>query len=408
MIIPILGDKEDLNFININKEKILYIIFVTSFIAGSSAYIRYLPMVQICLMIIYGISLVWYGYKSIKDKIDIKLDIIIICLYVALSVSTYKGNHNPAIIYMILQAVGVTIFMNYEIQKDIELFLHLLLHIVLSFLIINLLLILIMPSGFNGSGNTAFYLLGYRIAFTPFAILAVLISLILDIIDNIPIISIRTVLTIIIAVSNVAIKNVGTGIVSLLILIVGYYTLKYINKKLVNMWFVFGAYVIGVIAIIIYQIQFRWRFLSYILVDILNKDITFDNRTYIWNSTILNIIKKPILGYGIDSNAEVIFPYSVRSLPAHNQFLCILEDGGMVSFIIFSVLLIYLVYRVQEINDNRVRSLLIFMYLALLIIFVTEIQTTKSIVFIIFGILYHGIIIEKEVINEEVCVNNNS
>ena len=95
--------------------------------------------------------------------------------------------------------------------------------------------------------------------------------------------SVITGVSLIIGVITVWIKNVSTGIVTILVVMI---LLKIMGtkKKNIELYQIYILYSIIYILIVGFNIQYHIPFLSYFLQDILGKDLTFDNRTTIWLS----------------------------------------------------------------------------------------------------------------------------
>lgn len=74
---------------------------------------------------------------------------------------------------------------------------------------------------------------------------------------------------------------------------------------------------------------------SYLIVDILHKDLTFSNRTYIWDYAALMIAQKPLTGYGYFYYIPTWFNSQIRH--AHNQYLHIMIQGGVGYLVLFLI-----------------------------------------------------------------------
>ena len=246
---------------------------------------------------------------------------------------------------------------------------------------------LIRPNGLYGAARTAYDLLGFRIAFTPFVFVAVFLGVLFDRMNNEVFFSVKTLITIAISAFTVLFKDVGTGIVSVAaFLVLAVFVL--LGGKLPRIWFIYIGYLAVSISIIVFGIQNRIPLFSYLLEDVLGRDLTFDNRTYIWNSTMWAISNKPWLGYGINSSAPIVFPSSVKNLPAHNQLLCILADMGIVGFISFCSLFVITGSSISRYKSEKLRGIMLAGMIAMLIIFFTEIQSTKCLMFIVMIYAY--------------------
>ena len=82
-------------------------------------------------------------------------------------------------------------------------------------------------------------------------------------------------------------------------------------------------------------------FLQNIIVNVLHRDMTLTDRTVIWGITIDKILANPLTGYGmIDGLAfQSMLPYII-GINAHNTYLMILFDGGILLFGLFISLLV--------------------------------------------------------------------
>lgn len=107
----------------------------------------------------------------------------------------------------------------------------------------------------------------------------------------------------------------------------------FIHKKIMNVYSYIITYITAFLGIIILRIQ-NW--FSFIIVNVLKRDLTFTGRIFIWDYVIEFIKFKPILGYGVENT---IIRYSKtkiwKSFHAHNMFLEILYKTGLIGFIIF-------------------------------------------------------------------------
>lgn len=111
------------------------------------------------------------------------------------------------------------------------------------------------------------------------------------------------------------------------------------------------ANVIIFFGIVIARLQ---NLLSFIIVDILGKDLTFTGRIYIWNRVEHFIIKNPIFGYGLESQdyrsskmkIKVFYPQASNSLNsfaglhAHNRYLETAYQGGIILTVLYALILI--------------------------------------------------------------------
>lgn len=91
----------------------------------------------------------------------------------------------------------------------------------------------------------------------------------------------------------------------------------------------FGYISFCYLGIVIFRIQ---EYFSTLIVDILHKDVTMTGRTYLWDTAITYLIRKPLYGYGIA--AKMIERHGTM-YSTHNLVLQILIAGGIVPILLF-------------------------------------------------------------------------
>lgn len=121
--------------------------------------------------------------------------------------------------------------------------------------------------------------------------------------------------------------------------------------------------------------------LSYLFNSILHKDITLSYRMYIWESVLIAIKQKPILGYGNIMNNEIYYnivrPMYYASVAPHNFWLYICASGGIVGII----LIIFFIVRCFKYVDSHISE------------FSNQVLTITLLAYLITGIFasYYGI-----------------
>ncbi|MDD6395018.1 MAG: O-antigen ligase family protein [Firmicutes bacterium] len=290
------------------------------------------------------------------------------------------------IVYAI-QGIGATVFINYEFNRYPVETAKVLRNVLMCFILINLFMCILFPGGFYGTGNTAMFFLGYRIAFTPFIIAQVFFSLLYDYAskasDKISIFSIASV---VVGFMSVLIKNVSTGIVTLAA-VLGLVAICKHRKKQFNLYYFYIIYAVIFVGIVIYNIQYHIPFISYFLVDVLGKSLTFDHRTTIWLATIKEFLEKPILGYGLTGGGGVLvkFEYRIATLSAHNQILNLMWEGGVVAFSVFAAMGLQIGRALKRAHNNNISYLACCFIIGFFVMMFTEVQMTKALIFLLFA-----------------------
>ncbi|MCR0263458.1 O-antigen ligase family protein, partial [[Clostridium] innocuum] len=78
------------------------------------------------------------------------------------------------------------------------------------------------------------------------------------------------------------------------------------------------------------------KIFSYIIITLLNRDLTLTTRTIIWEVTLNKIKEKPLIGNGYVSGQqfEAMLPHII-GVNAHNTFLMVVFTGGILLLIVF-------------------------------------------------------------------------
>ena len=139
-------------------------------------------------------------------------------------------------------------------------------------------------------------------------------------------------------------------------------------SKLSALFHLFKYYLILFFSIVILRLQ---NLFSFLIVDILKKDLTFSGRTYIWDYILKLIIQNPLLGYGYQ---KPLVRYSISmnypSYHAHNFILEIFYRGGILLFATFSYMIILVTKKIKQYKSNEFSSFfswVIFIYAVMLL-----------------------------------------
>lgn len=101
------------------------------------------------------------------------------------------------------------------------------------------------------------------------------------------------------------------------------------------------------------------------IVNVLNRDITFTGRTYVWKAVLKWISKSPIIGWGVERGNVILLKISVRGdtafVKCHNMYLDILYSGGFVMFFLF-ILILFLILHENRNTESRIWSCISFFF----------------------------------------------
>lgn len=78
---------------------------------------------------------------------------------------------------------------------------------------------------------------------------------------------------------------------------------------------------------------------AFLIEGVLHKGLSFTGRTDIWDEALRNIVRQPLLGYGLAQSGKVYRLSKHKYYHAHNIFLEILMEGGILALISYVVAL---------------------------------------------------------------------
>lgn len=152
----------------------------------------------------------------------------------------------------------------------------------------------------------------------------------------------------------------ATGLLGLFIFLLHMFFVY--NKDLssrVNIWIYIFISVILHLSIVIFRLQ---EYFSFIIVDIFNKDLTFANRTDIWDTAMTVIqnssLDKLIIGYGdrfllYELTGQLFYAHS------HNEILDIILKSGFLGLLLFLILIFISAKNLYKFQNNKIASVLI-------------------------------------------------
>ncbi len=238
--------------------------------------------------------------------------------------------------------------------------------------LINVITMVIFSQGiFQSAPGEYYYILGHENQHSSVYFLSLLVSIIRDrLCLKKNTISNRTIMLIIVL-------NIGTflsdakGMLMQVIL----FDVMFILRRLLKKYKWFNPYsiinvnlIISAILLFFYGFISSSRIFQYIVVNMLHKDISLESRTAIWNSFMIMVAEKPILGHGIleidlvmDKVKNLMgFGYGVTQ--AHNQFLTAAYFGGilMLAVLISISFCVAKKLRSCEKNDTAILFYIIF------------------------------------------------
>lgn len=366
-----------------NSKFMLFLIFLILLKPGSFSEYTAWKNIGNVINILRMFTCVWclFYFLLRRGKID-KFILFIILFYCSFLFSTFYFSQSYVnLIYEFASILSWIVLFKINMFDNKDKFLTTLENTFFILLLINFITIILFPGGFylNSSGYSGNYFLGYDNNLITYIFPALALSFTNSLNKNGKI-GLKSIFLLIISFCSIIFTWSATGVVSMVIMIVLFFAYT-INKK--N--FPIKKYIVVALCLFIGIVFLRFQnIFSFIIEGWLKKDLTFTGRTYIWDIFISEIKKSILIGHGI-----VDSKYLIRTLNAghaHNYFLQILYQGGLVTFSMFLGFFFSAINEVKNCKEKKYVGIVIFAYL---ISFIFEAYSLTNMFIIVLLIAYY-------------------
>lgn len=366
-----------------NSKFMLFLIFFILLKPGSFSEYTAWKNIGNVINILRMFTCVWclFYFLLRRGKID-KFILFIILFYCSLLFSTFYFSQSYVnLIYEFASILSWIVLFKINMLDNKDKFLTTLENTFFVLLLINFITIILFPGGFylNSSGYSGNYFLGYDNNLITYIFPALALSFTNSLNKNGKI-GLKSIFLLIISFCSIIFTWSATGVVSMVIMIVLFFAYT-INKK----DFPIKKYIVVALCLFIGIVFLRFQnIFSFIIEGWLKKDLTFTGRTYIWDIFIGEIKKSILIGHGI-----VDSKYLIRTLNAghaHNYFLQILYQGGLVTFSMFLGFFFSAINKVKNCKEKKYVGIVIFAYL---ISFIFEAYSLTNMFIIVLLIAYY-------------------
>ncbi|WP_281845777.1 O-antigen ligase [Sellimonas catena] len=360
-------------------------------------YARYLR-----ILICFGtVLLSIFLLKKIKRQL-----IFILIVFVYLGILLYSTKvHNVDLSFYINYAVTI-IFMVFFFELAVHRFLTEILNVVwfwcFILTLINLFTIIRYPNGFyirydvlSSGAGMPYWFLGNRNLYVDFLLPMMISAILLEFFKGKG--QIKFYISILISILTVVFTGSATTI--LIICIIGFYW-SYLKKRNCPKWFD-GLYILiaySIISIMIIGMR-QANIFSFIIVNVLNKDITLSSRTSVWQDVLERIPGSPWIGYGYRSGTNFLPDREV--MHAHNLFLHILYSGGILAFIALCILIVMCAYVLRKYKKYRLSSIMTTIFLTYLWMEFSEPRIYFPFLFAALTLIWNMPTLEKQIVNKK-------
>jgi len=285
---------------------------------------------------------VLFAFMTSKHKLNRMFGILGLALISILweVVATYIARGQVAEWGALLNAMGITLFTYMAISVDYQAFLNGTSLVLGSYVIINCLTVILFPTGmYTSSVYEENYFLSYRTAWFAVYLLALTVCFLRYECLKDRFSKFWCITVVISSYLSMIIVWTATGMFSFTVAAIMLIVWK-IGKKQqpIKVFYLLLAEAVAFYILVITQMLNRFEFL---IVGILNKDLTLTFRTRIWSDVIKQIKKNFLTGIGrLDSeHMGVIIGYGATH--PHNHYLHTMLCFGLVGMILFLALVYY-------------------------------------------------------------------
>lgn len=370
-----------LNYLLFNNS---FIIFVFLGIIFKVDYISNYQILNNAFNILIMLTFILVCFLYLLHKKYDKLDYLIVTYLIIIGVSTIINNQD--IVYYVFKKIPfLTIYfytklcLKYDERKFLKSFST---YFVLT-TFINFISILYTS---DRSINRVFFL-GYDNSYTPYIVFGCFIQLLyyMRFHDNMSalekgILKLSFVYNI---VSCLIVRSATCkiGIILFLLSYILFKVLKIKDTKLLSykMFYLLSIFIF--FFIVIFRLQ---NYFDFIIVDLLNRDLTFTGRTYIWDKAISLIKDNMVLGLGF-SDMELRIK-AIGIYHAHSAYLNVLLESGIIGLIFYNSIFIECGSCIDKSKNKDIKNILSFLFFTLFILSINEVYVQLQIIYLVFAL----------------------
>lgn len=253
----------------------------------------------------------------------------------------------------------------------------------LGFLIfINFITIILYPNGMYQTLYKDNYFLGYDNIHITIILPAISIGLLKIKMEQKQFI--MTTLILVTSFISIYLRWSATSVfgVTLFLLFIIFYKLKITKKFGITSYIVINIAIFLLVVILSVQNIF-----TYLIVDLLHKDLTFTGRTFIWDKALMYIKDSMIWGNGVENPALTFDRLGV--FHAHNFYLDLMYRGGVIALTIFIIILFVSGKKFSKFQGNDLGTIISFTIFDFLVIFQVEAYQYMPLFYGIIIMAYH-------------------
>lgn len=340
---------------------------------------------------IFGIVCVFlinvYQYIVLHKKLS-ALMILLVLYRLSFGIQTIINNGDIAVWgYISLVLISLEMTIEIHSNKSFKTLLNCIVNVLTGILLVNIIMLFIFPQGIIDG----IVFIGIRTRFTEVMLVDVVLAVTYDKLFGKKLSS-RSYIVFILSAITIFKAWIATAILGFAFLLV--VAIIFRKRDMPTYIFPFMLLVLLLLDILIVHFRILDCF-DWLLVDVLHKSTSLSGRTEIWDNAFQIIFKKPVFGYGLADNGNFV-PWvwggigEIELWQAHNQWLQLMYDGGVVCVVLFIALTVLSYNKLKKNKEvlNKSKYLIIGM-LAFYLMMIVEIFSYTPYFFVLPFIMYN-------------------
>lgn len=321
-----------------------------------------------------------------------KITISIVAYEAVIGIATVINYRNADFKAYVLGCVSILtmiIAVELGINNNVKIMLVSLMRVLELLVFANFITILVYPNGMYTSTYKANWLLGYDNCHILTILPLLCISLIVFTFQNN---YFELILSLIISCVTIIIRWPATSLVGMFIFL--FFALLPLFRNKTNFFNVLSYSVTSIIIFLIIVIFRLQEYFSFIIVNILHKNLTFTGITRIWDRVLDLIQKCPIIGYGKMSGIGIM-EGNHEITHAHSYILQVLYMCGAIGLIAFFIVNFFACNELFKHKNSYIAKIISGTLFSFYMMFVAE-AFNSPLIFVLFVLAYYVDKIEQE------------
>lgn len=361
------------------------------------------PLLSVITWGVDAAIFVWVVYRFTIDRVPLRGMVVLFIVYrIALLIPTLAGSGDvmnwayvtvwQLALFMVLQ------YWSHSSAAAMQRSIGVLAWLLAVYLLLNAITILgglSVTTPVNEYVVQEWYFLGLRTRVTEVVFVALGLSLVHDALSGVAF-GLRSSLVLALGIPQIVVLGVATGVVALVATSM-YIVLSLLFPAFGRQFSMVRVSILGFAASVFVVLLRVHEHLAFIIEGWLGKTLTLTARTELWDIGLPIALDSLWFGHGINHDFGNFIPYLERTWQAHNQYLQLLYDGGLVGITLFLGFLLGCSSAFDRSElPTAVRRAVVGAYLGLSVLMITEIVTYNMGVFLAIPFVAYSLSCAKD------------